>query len=219
MITISVKIRATTGKKVKFLREKGIIPAVIYGPQTKPLSLEVDLKEFQKAYSEVGENALASIEFDQEGKKVTELVLIHEVKLDPISLIAQHVDFYKPNLEEEVTVAIPVEFIGEAPAVKDLGGTLVKNLAELEVKARPQLLPKEITIDISLLRTFEDHILVKDMKLIEGVKFLQDPDEFIVFVSRPENIEEELKRPIEEKVEEVEKVKNKKESANKDEEE
>lgn len=213
MTTISVKIRTTTGKKVKGLRETGIIPAVIYGPQIKPLSLEVDLKAFQKAYREVGENALADLEYEQDGKKVTDLVLIHQVELDPVTLKPQHVDFYKPNLEEEVTVAVPVVFIGEAPAVNDLGGTLVKNISELEVKAKPQKLPKEIVVDVSSLKTYEDHILVKDLPMIDGVKIIKDPEEFIALVSHPENIEEELKTPIEEKVEEVEKVTDKKETA------
>jgi len=218
MTTISAKVRVLKGKKVENLRKTGTIPAVVYGPQTDSLSLELDLKEFQKAYSEVGENALAGLEYDKDGKKMNELVLVHEVVLDPVSLIPQHVDFYKPNLEEGVTVAVPVVFIGEAPAVKDLGGTLVKNIAELEVKAKPQLLPREITVDVSLLKTFEDHILVKDIKPISGVKILKDPEEFVALISHPENIEEELKKPIEEKVEDVEKVANKKESEEQDEE-
>jgi large subunit ribosomal protein L25 len=115
-------------------------------------------------------------------------------------------------LDEEITATVPLVFEGQALAVKDLGGTLVRNIHELEVKALPQNLPHEIKVDISKLKTFEDNILVKDLIIPKEVKILKTPDETIAFVSEPEKIEEELEKPIEEKVEEVEKVEEKKPS-------
>ena len=94
--------------------------------------------------------------------------------------------------------------------MKNLGGTLIKNIAEVEIKALPQNLPKEIKVDVSGLKTFEDDISIKDLKVAAGVEILRDAQETIVHVAPPEKIEEELEKPIEEKVEEVEKVEKEK---------
>ena len=102
-----------------------------------------------------------------------------------------------------------------------MGGTLVKSISEVEIKALPQNLPHEIKVEISSLKTFEDEILVKDLKVPEGVKILRKPEEIIASVLPPEKVEEELEKPVEEKVEEVEKVgeKEKKEEEEEKEEE
>jgi len=209
MLTLSVKIRQDLGKKVKKLRKKGILPAVLYGPKIKNSALEIDLKEFKKIYKEAGESSLISLQISGETKDKF-LVLIHEIKKDPITGEPLHVDFYQPILTEEVEVAVSLVFEGEAPAVKELGGTLVREISEVEVKALPQNLPHEIKINIEGLKTFEDEILIKDLKLPEGVKARREPDEIVAVVTPPEKVEEELEKPIEEEVEEVEKVEEEK---------
>ncbi len=215
MLNLSAKIRKEVGRKVKNLRKKGIVPGVLYGPKTKNLLLELDSKQFEKIYKEAGESSLVSLEV--EGKKTP--VLIHEVARDPLTEKAIHVDFYQPSLEEEVEVTVPLVFEGSSLAVKDLEGTLVKNISEVEVKAKPQNLPHEIKVNVEKLKTFEDNILVKDLAVPEGVKILKEPEEIVALVTPPEKVEEELEKPIEEKVEEVEKVEEKKEEEEEKEEE
>jgi len=202
MISLSAKIRKNSGKKVKALRKKGVLPAVLYGPKLNSIPLELDLKEFEKVYKEAGESSLVSLKEDSKEF----LVLIYDVARDPLTLVPRHVDFYQPDLEKEVEAKVPIIFEGEAPAIKDLGGTLVRNIAEVEVKALPQKLPKEIRVDVTDLKTFEDRILVKNLSLPEGVKVLKEPDEIVAYVAQPQKVEEELEKPIEEKVEEVERV-------------
>ena len=204
MLTLSAKIRQT---KPKTLRQKGVLPAVLYGPGLKNENLEVELKEFEKIYEQAGESTLISLEV--EGKKKY-LVLVHDLKHDPLKDTPLHVDFYQPSLKEKITVKVPLILEGEAPAVKNLAGTLVKNIAEVEVKALPQNLPKEIRVNVSGLKTFEDNILIKDLSVSEGVEILRDPKEKIAHVAPPEKVEEELEKPIEEKVEEVEKIEKEK---------
>jgi len=228
MLSISAKIRKELGKKVKSLREKGVLPAVLYGHKIKNLNLELDLKEFEKIYKEAGESSLIKLEVKNQKsktelpkeakvKKRTEssltvdefLVLIHDIQFDHLTQKLIHIDFYQPELKEEVEVTVPLIFEGEAPAVKDLGGTLVKNISEVEVKALPQNLPHEIKVDIGNLKTFEDNILIKDLIVLKEVKILKGPEEIVAKVTQPEKVEEELEKPVEEKVEEVEKVEKK----------
>ena len=207
MLSLSAKIRKELGKKAKILRKKGILPGVLYGPKMKTAtSIEINLKEFEKIYKAAGESSLISLEVDN--KKF--LVLIHEMARDPLTNKPIHIDFYQPSLEKEVAVTLPLVFEGEALAVKDSGGTLVKNISEIEVKALPQNLPHEIKVNIENLKTFADNILIKDLKLPEGVKVQRKAKEIVAHVLAPVKVEEELVKPIEEKVEEVEKVEEKK---------
>ncbi len=210
MLTILAKIREKK-EKVNNLREDGFLPCVLYGPKIKDsILLKVDLKEFEKIFKEIGESSLTSLKVDSSDKKEF-LVLIHEIKKDPLTGVIIHIDFFQPKLDEEITAVVPLTFEGEALACKDLGGTLVKNIHEVEVKALPQNLPNEIKVNIEKLKTFEDHILVKDLIAAGGVEILKDPEETVALVTPVENVEEELKKPIEENVEEVKKAGGKKE--------
>ena len=218
MLTLKATIRKDLGKKVKNLRKMGIAPAVLYGPKTESLSLETNLKEFEKIYAAAGGSSLitlaiakgedeakASSPSDKLGSKKF-LVLIHAIEIDAISQKPIHIDFYQPRLDEEITANVPLTFEGGSLAVKDLGGTLVKNIHEVQVKALPQNLPHEIKVNIEKLKTLEDIVLIKDLILPQGVKIIRDQQEIVASVVLPEKVEEELAKPVEEKVEEVEKV-------------
>lgn len=206
MLTLEATIRKNLGKGVKILRKKGILPGILYGSKIKNLVLEIGSKEFDKVYQSAGGSSLVSLEI--EGKKTP--VLIHDVQRDPLTQKLIHVDLFQPSLEKEVTVKVPLIFDGEPPAVRELGGTLVKSISEVEVRALPQNLPHEIRIDVSQLKTFEDKISMKDLKLPEGVKFFKERETILAFVAPLEKVEEELVKPIEEKVEEVKTVEKQK---------
>lgn len=208
MLSLSASLRKSTGKKVKALRQKGVLPAVLYGPKIENQLLETDLKNFEAIFREAGIHTLISLEIAGTKKKYA--VLIQEVKKDPVTGKPIHIDFYQPSLEEKITAKVSIVLEGVAPAVKDFGGTPVKNISELEIKALPQNLPKEIRLNINNLKTLEDRILVKDLKLVEGIEVLREPEDVIVMVTPPEKVEEELAKPVEQKVEEVEVVEQKK---------
>jgi len=211
MLSLEVNPRQEIGRKTKKLRESGIIPAVLYGPGINNIMLEVNLKEFEKIYRQAGESDLISLRVNESnGKKENFLVLIKDITLDPITLRPIHIDFFQPNLKEEIEVEIPIILKGEAPAVKALGGTLIKVLSEVRIKALPQKLIHQVEVDVSGLKNFEDFIAVKDLPKIEGVKILNDPEEIIAQVAQPEKVEEELAKPVETKVEEVVEVKKEK---------
>jgi large subunit ribosomal protein L25 len=202
MIKLNAKIRT------KKSRESGRISAVIYGHKVKNVLLELDEKEFEKVFKSAGESSL--IELKIEGEKENRMVLVHDNQKNSVTDKFIHIDFFQPSLKEEVQVKIPLVFEGVSLAVKDLGGTLVKNISELEIKALPQNLVHEIKVSIDKLNTFEDHILIKDLNLPKDVKAVAKPDEIVVSVAAPAKVEEELAKEIEEKVEEIEKVEKEK---------
>ncbi len=208
MLSLSAKIRKDFGKKTKSLKEKNRIPAVIYGPGMKNLSLEIDYEEFKNVFKEAGESSLVSLEI--EGEKNKRLILIHEIQKDPVTDRFLHVDFYKASLKDEVEATVPLVFDGVSLAVKELEGTLIKTITEVEVKALPQNLPHEIRVNVEGLKTFEDDILIKDLVVSQDVKILREPKEMVASVAPPEKVEEELEKPIEENVEDVEKVEKEK---------
>lgn len=191
------------------LREKGLIPAVVYGQKIDNFNILIDYKDSNDIFQQTGENTLIDLEI--EGEKNSFPVLIHDFQKDPVSGNLLHLDFYKPDLEKEVVALVALKFIGQSKAVKDKGGTLVKNLFEVEVKALPLNLPHEIIVDINKLEEFGDEIFIKDLKVAEGVEILKDPEDIIATVAEPTKIEEELEKPIEENIEEVETVGKKEE--------
>ncbi len=198
---ISLKAKQRKEEDLKKIRAEEKVPAVLYGPKIKNLNLGVNLKEFEKIYKEAGESSLISL--DVSGQKEKFLVLIYDIQFDALSGKPTHIDFYQPNLKEQVEVSVPLILEGEALAVKDLGGTLVKNVSDIEVKAFPQDLPREIKVDISNLKTFEDNIAVKDLEISSKIEISKDPEEILITISAPEKVEEELEKPIEEKETEV----------------
>ncbi len=193
-------------EKVTLLRNQGQIPGVLYGPKTKTASVKVNEKEFQKIYEEAGKSSLIQLE-SQSGVLP---VLIREIQRDPVKGGVIHVDFYQPPLDEAIEVTVPLIFEGEPLAVRDLGGTLLKNIQEVPVKALPQNLPHEIVVDISKLVTFEDKILVKDLTRALGVEILRDGEDVVAQVVETQDIEAELQTPVVENVEAVEQAKGEK---------
>jgi large subunit ribosomal protein L25 len=200
-ITLKAEIRTAVGKKADKLRSQDLIPAVMYGNKIAAQNISVAYNEFKKIYSKAGESALVSLEV--EGKKVN--VLIHDIQLAPMSGRVSHIDFFQVNMKEEVETEIPLEFVGEAAAVKALGGVLVKNLDAIAVKCLPADLPEKYEIDLSALATFDDVIAVKDLKISDKVEIMLDGETVIAMVSAPRSEESlsELDTKVEEDVTKV----------------
>src|SRR3989344_5645803 len=117
MLNLKAQTRAVLGKQNKALRKSGLIPAVVYGSSEEPKSIEIGLKDFQKVWSEAGESSLVDLEIDGDKKNV----LIKDVQFDPVKDLPIHADFYAVRMDKMLEAAVPVEFTGESPAVKNLG--------------------------------------------------------------------------------------------------
>ncbi|MBU1045523.1 50S ribosomal protein L25 [Patescibacteria group bacterium] len=202
IISLSAESREIKGEKAERLRGQGFLPAVAYGPKIGNTPLVLKAKEFEKVFAEAGEHALIDLKI--KGKKENHSVLVHDIQKDSVSGKITHVDFYAPDLEKKVEVAVELVLEGESPAVKKLGGTIIKTVSELEVKALPTNIPDEIRVNIEFLDAIGKEIFVKDLVVPEGVEILKDPDEVLVLVAAPTKVEEELEKSIEEKIEEIE---------------
>jgi len=190
MLTLKAESREAT-ENLETLRAAGKVPAIFYGSKEKNTPVAIENREFIKVFREAGESAVITLDTPA-GKKG---VLVHEVQFDPVTSKAIHVDFYVVDQTKEVEVAVPIEFIGVAPAVKELGGILVKVMHELEIKALPQDLPAHIEVDISTLVDFGSSVAVKDIALPKGVVATASPEDAIVNVSEAKEEEEEA--PVE----------------------
>jgi len=141
-----------------------------------------------------------------EGEKEVVPVLIYEVSRDPLSEKPLHVDFYKVRMNEAISTEVPLEFIGESVAVKSEGGILVKSIHEIEVKALPREIPQKIAVDISVLKTFDDIIYVKDLPIPANVEVLSELDTAVAMVNPPrsekeiEGLKEEVGEGVSEEV-------------------
>lgn len=216
MLTIDAKIRELKGRKTEELRREGMIPAVLYGPGIENKDLTVTGKEFANLFRQAGKSSLVGLRVENEAKNF--MVLINDLSVDPVSGKTIHIDFYQPDLKKEIEADVPLVFVGESPAVKDLGGTLIKNFDEIAVKALPADLPREIKVDISVLKTFDDAIAVKDLTVAGKVELLKNPEEIVALAAEAQKIDEELEKPIEEDVDSVAKVvKEKKEEVSEEE--
>src|SRR3989344_581291 len=191
------QIRDKLGKASKALREQGLIPAELYGHGVKNLHLAVGVKEFKKVFKEAGENTVITLRVDKE----TRPALIHDVARDRLHDDVTHVDFYEVRMDQKITAHIPVEFVDEAPAVKNLGGILNKTMTEIEVEALPADLPHRFTVSLSPLVELNQSIYVKDLRPPKGVKILVAPGTVMVTVTPP------LKEEVVEKPAEVSEVK------------
>lgn len=185
MLTLAAQKRDVK-ESIKGLRQGGFLPVVYYGPKTSSTSVAVKSTEFLKVWKEAGESAMVELEAP-EGKIEA---LIYDVTFDPVTHAPVHADFYVPEKGKKVTVAIPLEFIGVSPAVKDFGGLLVKVLHEIEVEALPKDLPHVITVDISALKDFESQIAVKDLALPEGVIATADEEDMVAAISEAQEEKE-----------------------------
>lgn len=179
--------RESFGKKTDALRRAGFIPAELYGRGTENLHLSIPIKDFSRVFKEAGENTVVNVIVD--GKKHP--TLIYDVQYDPVLGHVTHADFYEVRMDEKIKTHVPVEFVGESPAVKEKAGIIVKAMQEIEVEALPADLPHMIEVDLGLLTDIGSSFHVKDLKKLTGVEFLVEPETVIATVTAQMTVEEE----------------------------
>lgn len=188
---LEAKIREVTGKKVKKLRKDGLLPVSVYGKSVKSQALSVPLKDFVLVYGKVGETGLVELKFD--GKSAHTLVA--HVQTHPLTRSPLHVEFRAVNLKEKIKANVPLELIGESPAVANNVGVLLQTLNEVEVEALPTDLPEKIEVDVNSLDEVDKQVTVGGLKVPEGVEIVTAKEEIVVKVAPA--VSEETKKELE----------------------
>jgi large subunit ribosomal protein L25 len=183
------------------IRAEGKMPAVYYGKKTEATPIVVSRNDFIKVWREVGESGVVTL---KNGAQSVD-TLIKSVDMDPRTDGILHADFYVFEKGKKIEISVPLEFVGNSPAVKDLGGSLVKVLHEIKISADPQHIPSEITVDVSSLVALDSQILAGDIKLPAGVTLIENPEEVVAFPEGPKSDEPEESAPVDLSAIEVEK--------------
>jgi large subunit ribosomal protein L25 len=182
-LQLAAQPRSVTGRKVRQLRNEGLIPAVIYGKTTAPQALQVVERSVERVLSGGGNTRL--IELAVEGSKKHN-ALIRSVERHPVTHRLTHIDFYAVNMAEKQQVNIPLQSSGHPEAL--VGGLMLLQVVDqVLVEALPADLPAEIVVDITSL-TLEQPITVADLPKIPGVEYITEPDTplFTLSVTRAE---------------------------------
>jgi large subunit ribosomal protein L25 len=192
MLKLNTEKRDSAQKSNKAIRKEGYMPLISYGPKSEPTLLQVKVHDFKNVWKEAGETSVVNIAID--GTDIE--TLIHEVAVHPVTGEPIHADFYVLEKGKTVEVAVPLEFEGESPAVKNLDATLVKVLYELEIEALPKDIPHEIMVDVSSLVELDDTITVADLTIPNGATVLTDKDETVASLSVQEEEPEEPEEAV-----------------------
>jgi large subunit ribosomal protein L25 len=179
---LSVEERTQTGKSyARKLRENGKMPAVIYGSGEASTNIEVGVRDVEKALAAQG----SLIDLDLAGAKRT--VLVKEIHRDPVRGTLQHIDFHEIDLTKKLEITVPIRVTGEDVRPND-GGVVQVLLWEVEVLCLPTDIPESITVDVSEVE-LDTTITVGQMDLPEGVEVLADPEEAVLKIGIPADVD------------------------------
>ncbi|MDO8625926.1 MAG: 50S ribosomal protein L25 [Candidatus Magasanikbacteria bacterium] len=184
---LTAQVREQKGTKV---RAEGALPAIVYGRGTKSVALSLSPAEFNKLYRAAGAATLIDLLLNgkNEGK-----VLVQEVQEEPVSGEIIHVDLRRIDMNKEMTATVELKFVGEAPVVKEQGGTLVMTVHSVDVKCLPKDLVSHIDVNLGLLKSYDVVLKVKDLVVPSGLTITKPyADDVVVKASRALT-EEEIK--------------------------
>jgi large subunit ribosomal protein L25 len=190
-IELKIDEREVLGKKVKFLRNKGLVPAHLFGHNVDSRALQGNASTLDKVLSQAGKTRLINLKIGKSQKAHN--VMVREVQRDPIRGNLLHIDFYEVNMAEKIKVEVPILIIGESPALKIRENMLYQTLNSLLIECLPDKMPDRIPVDIGIIKEVEQSVHVRDIA-IPDVSILNEPDLVIAKVSlRPIEVVEEVK--------------------------
>ena len=189
-VTMAVELKAAlrenhAGSATKKIRKEGKVPGVVYGKGKESKSIAIDGLDLMKKLREAGRNAIIRLEIESDSPVD---VMLHEYQMDPIKNDLLHVDFYVVDMEEELDVEVQLRLVGEPVGTKE-GGVLQQPLYELLVRAKPNQIPEQITIDVSELE-IGDAINISDLKKSEEYTIIEDDDTTVATVLAPDTLDD-----------------------------
>lgn len=166
------------------LRQRGFVPAVVYGYKTEATPIAISAREYEKALRLDGKNSIVTLEID--GKKLN--AVLNEAQKCALKGTLVHLDFLAVNMSNALEVSVPVNLTGDSVGAKE-GGVIQQPNREVTVKVRPSDIPESIEVDISTLE-IGDTLVVGDIRSISTFEILDTDDCLLVTVSAPKADEE-----------------------------
>lgn len=170
------------------LRKRGAIPAVFYGPKEESTAVAINERKLSSVWKDAGETTIITLTGAGEDKDT----LIRDVQFHPVTGALLHADFYVLEKGKKITINIPLEFEGVAPAEK-AGHVISKALHEIEIEVTPAELPQHLAVDLTMLANVGDHITAGQIKLPSSATLLTGPEEIVASVT--EHVEEKEEAP------------------------
>ncbi|MGE5596900.1 MAG: 50S ribosomal protein L25 [Hyphomicrobiales bacterium] len=182
-ITIAATPRKILGKQVKQLRRQGRLPGNVYGKGLVSVAIDIDAREFQRTLRSHGVRGMFELAIEGEAKP--RYVIVRGMTRfggtgDPL-----HVDFFQVDPNKPIQANVPLRLVGEAPAVRDLAGTLLASLDVLSVRCLPLDIPEAIEADVAMLKNFDVSMTVGDITPPPNVEILNDPSITVATVTPP----------------------------------
>jgi large subunit ribosomal protein L25 len=181
---LSLAKRELTGKKVKSLREQGLIPSVVFG-EGEPILTQSAYNETEKVLLSAGYHS--PIDLNIAGKK--QMALVKTVHMNPVKRTIDNVEFQAIKANEVVEATTPIEIVNfEQSDASKARLAILQVMEEIDVKAKPVDLPEAIIVDASGLKNAEDGITIADLKLPKGVELADkelDPEQPVANVYDP----------------------------------
>ena len=194
-LELEVSKRDITGKKVRFLRRQGTIPANIYGHGIDSTPINVDARSLKHLMAHAGTTDLISLKVDDSKSPVK--VLMREVQRNPLTDEPLHVDFYQVRMTDKIKADVPLVFTGEAPVLKKVKNSSMSYLIDsLHIEALPDDLPHSFEVDLSNIEELDQAIYVKDISIGHGITLFSDPEQMVVKVIEARK-EEVIEVPVE----------------------
>jgi len=170
--------RPTGSPAARRMRNDDVIPAVLYGHGMTPLSVAVGRRDLRLALSgAAGSNTVLDLTVD--GKVYP--AIVKDMQRHPVKRNVAHVDFIQVNLDESITVSVPLRLEGEATAVANGGGLVDPAVDSIEVTTTPRSIPDEFVVDISAME-MDTVIRLGDIPMPAGVTATGEPDSPVVTV-------------------------------------
>ena len=188
-ITLTLEPRNAIGKKVRSLRRTGIIPVHLYGPGIDSRSLQSPGPELVKVLTQAGGNTPISITV--EGETEEHLAFAREIQWDPVRGTLVHVDFLRAEASIRISAEVPILLEGDSPGARTVFGTVVQQIRTVTVEALPLDMPRDITLDLSVMAEPDSVIRVGDISLPSNATLITDPDAMIARIEVAEEAEAE----------------------------
>ncbi|PID57044.1 50S ribosomal protein L25/general stress protein Ctc [candidate division KSB3 bacterium] len=180
---LTSKVRTDTGKGVaRKLRQKGFVPAVVYGGSHGNISLSVNSHDLRQILARgAGETSLVDLKVTNGSETQTIPVIIKEFQIDPVKRTLLHADFMEVTMGQAIEVQLPIELTGTSEGVK-VGGILEFVTRELTVECLPSKILNHINVDISALEIGES-LSVEDINLSDDYKILTPAETVVATVT------------------------------------